>query len=179
MGTNLYAITNYKLTGKETRKDWDAIRAKLGRADLIFTDESYNEEPRWETDLGSNYEPGLVDYLVCFDHSYGFDVELYPECAIIGSAYRYWVLNDDFGYGAEVFQHNYQALASALGQNEIIYLGDNHTTETTDFLYSAMDGNSYQQIKQQLQDELGLPLSVNEMRKNPDLIKTRYVSETW
>lgn len=179
MGTDLHAITNYELTGKETCKDWNLICSKLEKADLIFPDESYNEEPRWETDLGSNYEPGIVDYLVCFDHPYGFSIELYPECAIISSAYRYWVLKAEFYYGAEVFQHNFQALASELGQNEIIYLGDNHTTETTTFLYSAMDGNSYQQIKQQLHKELGLPLSVNGMRKNPGLIKTRYVLETW
>lgn len=121
----------------------------------------------------------MVDYLVCFNHSYGFDVELYPECAIIGSAYRYWILHDDYGYGAAVFQHNYQALASALGQNEIIYLEHNCATKTTAFLDSAMDGNPYQQIKQQLLEKLGKPMSVSAMRNNPVLIRTRYVLEKW
>ncbi|MFV0346577.1 MAG: hypothetical protein ACK5IQ_10085 [Bacteroidales bacterium] len=157
MGSSLCAITNSKLTGKETEEDWVIIMNKLIALDMkraINFDGSVDNND-WEYYIiDDKHSPVRVEY----DSPCPIDLSLSKSVGILSTIYRYYQIYEIYGYGwLDSFRQDLYNVVKIAGGTEIIYLPDSYVPQFAGYFDMAYDGEPYDLIKQKLIEEFGQP----------------------
>jgi hypothetical protein len=162
MGTDLYAITNSKLTGKETKADWDrildALKAlKLETTSIVGVDEIIKEEGDWEYEI----DPYDEFFNVYYHGPFVNLPNLYSDIGVISSIYSYSSLYKlhELDWLDEWRKRLYD-IVNIMGGSEIIYLADNGRNKLCKYLeLMAWENVPYEEIKQKMIAEFGPPVT--------------------
>jgi hypothetical protein len=152
MSTSLYAITNSKLTGKETEADFDRILAEfkslnLKRSSSFVKGKWVEDDDEWEY-----YRDGYDDFsFIHFDGPCCYFMDLYLNAGKIFTFYHYCKLYNFYdgeeSYYIDDFRKELFNIVKIMGGSEIIYLADN-CCELEEYLCMLEDYNmSYEEIK--------------------------------
>ena len=101
MATSLYLITNSKLTGKETQKDWERIVGKLDQLKMDTTsyvnaqNEIVKEHGSWSYDI--EHEEEYLTFNVDFVGPFHIQPRLYSNIGVIYTIYKYSLLYEIYG----------------------------------------------------------------------------------
>jgi len=168
MSTSLYLITNTKLTGNETKKDWDLILEKLKQLNFETTSytnanfETIKETGDWRYEFDGNEADGFP-FHVEFLGPFAFFPSIYSNIGVIDTIYRYSVLYDFVYYGLDWFdsyRKNLYEIVKIMGGTEVIYLADNICVKLSYYLdCMALENVAYEEIKQKMIEEMGLPIT--------------------
>jgi hypothetical protein len=163
MSTSLFAITNSKLTGKETETDFDRILAELKSLNLkhpvSFVKGKWVEDDEWEYGR-DDYDDF---YSIHFNGPCCYFMDLYLNAGKIDSIYHYSDLYNFYdgkvSYYIDNFRKELFNIVKIMGGSEIIYLADNCCDKLHDYLSMLEDYNiSYEEIKEKMIQELGNPI---------------------
>jgi hypothetical protein len=164
MGTSLYLITNSKLTGNETQKDWDSILDALKKLNLEKC--SYiNENKEIIKETGEWYYQILdeeeMPYNICFEGPFNYWPDLYGNIGIISTIYRYSLLYKIYSYDwFETFRKDLFNIVKIMGGTEVIYLADNGCDKLATYLECmAWENMPYKEIKQKMIEQFGQPIT--------------------
>ncbi|GGF72946.1 hypothetical protein [Wenyingzhuangia marina] len=181
MGTSLYLITNTKLTGEETKKDWNLILEKLKELNLEYTSlikadgTILKESGDWNYKV-NNYkdEPFSVEFLGPFN----IEPILYQDIGIIDTIHRYSVLYklSDLDW-FHTFRKNLFDIVKVIGGTEVIYVADNSCDKLANYLYNmAWENVPYEVIKNKMIQDLGTPVT-DYSKLNYDKLDYRNITE--
>lgn len=165
MATSLYMITNAKLTGKETQKDWQRIVAELQNLQMdtisyFNADNEYiQQKGHWEYQIESEIDRKLP-FCVDFYGPYYITPRLYTNIGILDTIYRYELLyriyNSDW---FDEFRTDIYNIITIIGGTEVIYLADNACYKLATYLERmAWENVPYEDIKMKMIEELGAPV---------------------
>jgi hypothetical protein len=162
MSTSLYAITNSKLTGKETEADFDRIMAEfkslnLKRSSSLVKGKWIEDDDEW-----GYYRDGCDDFsFIHFDGPCCYFMDLYLNAGKIYTIYRYSLLYQGKSfYWVDDFRKELFNIVKIMGGSEIIYLADNGCDKLNGYLCMLEDYNmSYEEIKEKMIQELGNPIT--------------------
>ncbi|MFN2262288.1 MAG: hypothetical protein ABR595_09520 [Psychroflexus sp.] len=164
MSTSLYLITNSKLSGNETEKDWKRIVHELTKLNLSTT--SYaNAENHIVKEYGDwsyridNFEDEPLS--IEFEGPFAILPSLYSNVGLIFTIYRYRLLYEFYGYDTHnKFRKDLFDIVSIIGGTEVIYLADNACDKLSNYLeFMAEENIPYEIIKQKMIEELGNPVT--------------------
>ncbi|MFZ4797118.1 MAG: hypothetical protein ACOYMA_06460 [Bacteroidia bacterium] len=164
MGTSLYLITNSKLTGNETQKDWDGILESLKNLNLE-TNSYLNEKNETVKETGEWYyhiiDEEEMPYHICFEGPFNFCPEFYRNIGIISTIYRYGLLYNIYYYDwFKSFRNELFNIVKIMGGTEVIYLPDSGSNNLVTYLESmAWENMPYELVKQKMMEELGPPVT--------------------
>ncbi len=181
MGTSLYLITNSKLTGNETQKDWDSILGALKNLNLE-TSSYINERNEIIKESGDWYYQIIDDnempYHISFEGPFNFYPQLYGNIGIINTIYRYSLLYNIYSYDwFETFRKDLFNIVKIMGGTEIIYLADNGCDKLGTYLECMAEENStYEEIKQKMMEEFGKPVT-DYSKLNLDALSYKNIKE--
>jgi len=166
MSTSLYAITNAKLTGQETKAHWNKILEQLRNSNIrhcVSLDKKTNEyipdEGDWEyrIDAATTYSP----FEVYFSGPQILSLTFLSNIGIISTIYRYATLYRffEFGWVDKIRLQLYEAV-QIMGGTEIIYLADNGCDKLSNYFeLMALQDVSYEEIKAKMIADLGQPIT--------------------
>lgn len=181
MGTSLYLITNTKLSGNETKKDWELLLQKLKSLKLETTSyvaannqilKGYGD---WEYKI-NNYED--EPFSVEFTGPFSIEPELYTNLGIIDTIYRYNVLYklSDLDW-FKSYRKDLYNIIKIIGGTEVIYLADNACDKLNDYLGDmAWEDVPYEVIKNKMIQDLGTPVT-DYSKLNYDKLNYRNITE--
>ena len=165
MATSLYLITNSKLTGKETQKDWERIVGKLDQLKMDTTsyvnaqNEIVKEYGSWSYDI--EHEEEYLTFNVDFVGPFHIQPRLYSNIGVIYTIYKYSLLYEIYGcdwFGS--FRKNLYNIVKIIGGTEVIYLADNTCDKLSTYLECmAWENVPYEDIKEKMLQEFGQPLT--------------------
>ena len=165
MATSLYLITNSKLTGKETQKDWERIVGKLDQLKMDTTsyvnaqNEIVKEYGSWSYDI--EHEEEYLTFNVDFVGPFHIQPRLYSNIGVIYTIYKYSLLYEIYGcdwFGS--FRKNLFNIVKIIGGTEVIYLADNTCDKLSTYLECmAWENVPYEDIKEKMLQEFGQPLT--------------------
>ena len=165
MATSLYLITNSKLTGKETQKDWERIVGKLDQLKMDTTsyvnaqNEIVKEHGSWSYDI--EHEEEYLTFNVDFVGPFHIQPRLYSNIGVIYTIYKYSLLYEIYGcdwFGS--FRNNLYNIVKIIGGTEVIYLADNTCDKLSTYLECmAWENVPYEDIKEKMLHEFGQPLT--------------------
>ncbi len=101
MATGLYLITNSKLTGKETQKDWERIVDKLDQLKMDTTsyvnaqNEIVKEYGSWSYNI--EHEEEDLTFNVDLVGPFHIQPRLYSNIGVIYTIYKYTLLYEIYG----------------------------------------------------------------------------------
>ena len=166
MGTALYAITNSKLTGDETKIHWDNILKQLQQSDLshsrhldIENGQYVEDNDEWEYYLDEKTDES--PFQVYYSTPHTIAPYFFKKIGIISTIYRYSMLYRfaEFGWDKAV-RMNIFKLVQIMGGTEIIYLADNGSDKLSTYLeLMALENIPYEEIKTKMITELGSPVT--------------------
>ena len=129
MGTSLFLITNAKLTGKETKENWDRIMGELAALRMNTTscvdanNQIIKEHGNWSYYIDT-YED--TAFSVEFEGPFSAVPSFYTNLGIINTIYRYHFLYSNYSlYWFESFRNDLYNIVKIMGGTEVIYLADN------------------------------------------------------
>ena len=164
MSTSLYLITNSKLSGNETEKDWEKMVSELSQLNLQTT--SYVNENNHIIEQYGDWSyriDNFEDDPFCVDFEGPFPIQpsLYSNIGIISTIYRYRLLYEFYGYDMHYeFRKELFDIVSIIGGTEVIYLADNACDKLCNYLECMAEENfPYEIIKQKMIEELGNPVT--------------------
>ena len=165
MATSLYLITNSKLTGKETQKDWERIVGKLDQLKMDTTsyvnaqNEIVKEYGSWSYDI--EHEEEDLTFNVDLVGPFHIQPRLYSNIGVIYTIYKYTLLYEIYGcdwFGS--FRKNLYNIVKIIGGTEVIYLADNACDKLSTYLECmAWENVPYEDIKEKMLQEFGQPLT--------------------
>ncbi len=165
MATGLYLITNSKLTGKETQKDWERIVGKLDQLKMDTTsyvnaqNEIVKEYGSWSYDI--EHEEEDLTFNVDLVGPFHIQPRLYSNIGVIYTIYKYTLLYEIYGcdwFGS--FRKNLYNIVKIIGGTEVIYLADNACDKLSTYLECmAWENVPYEDIKEKMLQEFGQPLT--------------------
>lgn len=165
MATSLYLITNSKLTGKETLKDWDRIASELYQLQLGTTS-IVNEQNRIIKEYGGwtyEIEPQQdgVPFNVDFGGPYHIQPNLFSNIGVIYTIYKYSLLYQNFNLEwFQSFRNDLYKIVEIMGGTEVIYLADNGCDKLSKYLeLMAWDNVPYHEIKAKMFEVFGEPVT--------------------
>ncbi len=188
MSTSLYAITNSKLTGKETVKDYELIveklkALKLGKTSHIeYTNiakgknKTIKEKGDWNYQIEEKNE--YFPYSVSFQGPFDITPHLYNHICILHTIYRY-----SFIYETKTikwfpkFRNELFQIVTIVGGTEVIWLADNSCDKVGGYLEGmAEEGEPYEKIKKKMIKEMGKPVTDYSLL-NYDKLDYRNINE--
>jgi hypothetical protein len=165
VATSLYLITNSKLTGKETQKDWDRIVHELAQLQMDTTsyinakNEIIKEYGNWSYEVEQQEEdrPIIVD----FHGPFHIQPILYSNIGVLYTIYKYRLLYEVYGFDwFESFRSDLYRIVKIIGGTEVIYLADNACDKLSTYLECmAWEDVPYEEIKQKMLQEFGQPVT--------------------
>ena len=164
MGTSLYLITNSKLTGNETQKDWDSILEAFKNLNLE-TSSYRNERNEIIKETGEWYYQIIDDsempYNISFEGPFNYWPQLYSNIGIIYTIHRYVLLYIIYSYDwFETYRKDLFNIVKIMGGTEVIYLADNGCDKLCTYLESMAEENMpYEEIKQKMIEQFGQPIT--------------------
>lgn len=165
MGTSLHLITNSRLTGKETQKDWDKIVNELNQLKMDTTsyvnanNEIIKEYGHWDYEIEVEEED--LPFNVDFCGPFHIQPRLYSKIGVIYTIYKYRLLYEiyDFDWFAS-FRNDLYNIVKIIGGTEVIYLADNACNKLSTYLECmAWENVPYEEIKQKMLQEFGQPVT--------------------
>jgi hypothetical protein len=164
MGTSLYIITNSKLTGKETQKDWERISSELNQLQMDTTSffnansEIIKEYGSWSYDI--EQEEGGLLFNVDFNGPFHIQPTLYSNIGVIITIYKYRLLYEINGFDwFTSFRNDLFNIVKIIGGTEVIYLADNACDKLSTYLECmAWENVPYEEIKEKMIQEFGQPI---------------------
>lgn len=182
MATSLSLITNSKLTGKETRKDWDRIVIELNQLQMDTTsyvnanNEIIKEYGSWCYEIEAEDED--FPFNVAFSGPFHIQPNLYSNIGVIYTIYKYRLLYEiyDFDWFAS-FRHDLYNIVKIIGGTEVIYLADNACDKLSYYLECmAWENVPYEDIKEKMLQEFGKPIT-DYSKLNYDRLTYRKIDE--
>lgn len=164
MATDLYLITNSKLTGKETQKDWGKIVSELDQLQIDTTSYINANNEIIKTYGSWSYEIELEEedypFNVDFNGPFSIQPTLYSNIGVIYTIYKYSFLYKAYSnYWFTSFRKNLYKIVKIIGGTEVIYLADNGCDKLSTYLQSmAWENVPYNEIKEKMLKELGKPV---------------------
>lgn len=159
MGTDLFMITNAKLRGDETQRDWELYLKKFKALEI---EHNHIRDKGKTTSQWSFSIEDVPDMPFCvnFNSPYIYYPNLYPQLGEIHCLYRYEMLYrfHDLKW-LDAVRLDFYNLVKAMGGTEGIYLADNSCDKLNQYLDMAWEGVSYQKIKQRMFNEMGPPVT--------------------
>jgi len=182
MATSLYLITNSKLTGKETQKDWDRIVHELTQLQMNTTsyinakNEIIKEYGNWSYEL--ELEEEGIPIIVDFHGPFHIQPMLYSNIGVIYTIYKYRFLYEVYGSDwFESFRSDLYRIVKIIGGTEVIYLADNGCDKLATYLECmAWEDLPYEEIKQKMLQEFGQPVT-DYSKLNYDTLTYRKIDE--
>lgn len=162
MATDLYAITNSKLTGKETPEHWNEVLEKLKglQMDTISTvgpnEEFIKLKGSWEYEIETYPD---FPFSVSFGGPYDICPTFYSNTGVISTIYRYGLIyNSQEIYFFSSFRKKLYEVMCLMGGTEVIYLADNGCDTLGHCLeFMAWEDTPYETIKSELIKKFGPP----------------------
>jgi hypothetical protein len=161
MATDLFMITNTKLSGNENTETWENILSELKKLKLSntrFINDKHQLEYHtgdWEYEINDTITPPNVDFWGPFV----FSPTLYKNISVIFTIYKYRNLYEFYefewldNFRSELFQ-----ILKVIGGTEVIYLADNGCDKLSTYLeLMAWEDVSYEVIKEKMIEQFGLP----------------------
>lgn len=181
MATSLYLITNAKLSGKETEKDWENIVHELDKLGMDTTsfitakNEIVKEYGSWE------YEIEQIDdfpFNVDFYGPFHIMPCLYANIGVIYTIYKYRLLYEIHGFDwFASFRKDLYNIVKIIGGTEVIYLADNGCDKLSYYLECmAWENMPYEEIKQKMLQEFG-PAVTDYSKLDYDKLSYRKIDE--
>lgn len=163
MATSLLLITNSKLTGKETQKDWDRIVRELEQLQMDTTsyvnakNEIIKEHGNWGFEIEEEED---FPFNVNFDGPFPILPTLYSNIGLISTIYRYDLLYNIHSLDwFESFRNDLYNIVKIIGGTEVIYLADNACDKLSIFSEGmAVENVPYEDIKAKMLQEFGQPV---------------------
>lgn len=165
MGTSLLLLTNSKLTGNETKNDWDRIisqleQLQLGVASYLNANHEYVEETgSWEYFI--ELEGKNTPFNVEFEGPHAIFPRLYSNIGVISTIYRFSLLYENYTlHWFNIFRTELYKVVKAIGGTEVIYVADNSCGKISKYLESmAWENVPYEVIKERMIQEFGPPVT--------------------
>lgn len=204
MATSLYLITNSKLTGSETQKDWERIVYELNKMQMTTTSYldanykfikeygswSYEIEPEEVIFLSNENFEGITSegfvypekkvfpFNVSFNGPFHIQSTLYSNIGVIYTIYRYSLLYQIYSLDwFESFRNDLYRIVKIIGGTEVIYLADNACDKLSDYLECMAWANlPYEEIKEKMIQEFGPPVT-NYSKINNKTINYKKINE--
>lgn len=165
MATNLYLITNSKLTGKETKKDWERILNELEQLQMNTTtysninNEIIREEGSWDYEI--ELEEKDYPFNIYFNGPFDIKPNLYSNIGVIVTIYKYRLLYENYEvdwFGN--FRRKLYNIMKVMGGTEVIYLANNSCDKLSTYLeVMAWSNVPYNEIKEKMIQEFGQPVT--------------------
>lgn len=163
MGTSLILITNSKLTGKETQKDWDRIVRELEQLQMDTTsyvnakNEIIKEQGNWSFEIEEEED---YPFNVNFGGPFPILPTLYSNIGLISTIYRYDLLYKIHSLDwFESFRNDLHNIVKIIGGTEVIYLADNACDKLSIILEGmVLENVPYEDIKAKMLQEFGQPV---------------------
>lgn len=163
MGEDLYAITNSKFTGNETKKDWDQILEKLKSLNLEKTLKVENDElirMKGDWSYSINVDPEL-SFLVDFEGPFQFNPLIYSNIGVIGTNLNYSILYHAHKLGSfNEYRRRLYDIVRVFGGTEVIFLAYEECDQLSRILDKmAYENVPYEEIKEKMILEFGNPVT--------------------
>jgi len=163
MGEDLYAITNSKFTGNETKKDWDQILEKLKSLNLektltVENDELIRMKGDWSYSI--NVDPEL-SFLVDFEGPFQFNPLIFSNIGVIGTNLNYSILYHAHKLGSfKEYRRRLYDIVRIFGGTEVIFLAYEECDQLSHILDKmAFENTPYEEIKEKMILEFGNPVT--------------------
>lgn len=163
MGEDLFAITNSKFTGNETKKDWDQILDKLKSLNLektltVENDELIRMKGDWSYSI--NVDPEL-SFLVDFEGPFQFNPLIYSNIGVIGTNLNYSILYHAHKLGSfNEYRRRLYDIVRVFGGTEVIFLAYEECDQLSTILDKmALQNVPYEEIKEKMILEFGNPVT--------------------
>lgn len=165
MATSLYLITNSKLTGKETPKEWDRIVGELNQLQIDTTsyvnvkNEFIKEYGSWSYKIEKEEEN--LPFEVDFCGPFHIQPRLYSNIGVLYTIYSYTLLYQIYSFDwFESFRNDLYNIVKIIGGTEVIYLADNARDKLSTYLECmAWNNVPYEVIKKKMLQEFGQPMT--------------------
>ncbi|NLA24193.1 MAG: hypothetical protein GX879_04425 [Bacteroidales bacterium] len=165
MATRLYLITNSKLTGKETKNDWERIVCKLSELPMDTTSyinakyEIIKEYGSWSYEI--ELEREAQPFNVNFGGPFHIQPNLHSNIGIIYTIYKYRFLYEIYNFDLfESFRNDLYNIVKIIKGTEVIYLADDVCDKLSTYLECmAWENVPYEEIKQKMIQEFGQPVT--------------------
>lgn len=158
MSVSLFAITNAKISGKETTEDWNNYLEKfkaLNLAHAINYDGSI-DDTKWNYWIDEKTED--TEFEVHYETPTPYAVTFYAKTGYISTIYRYQRLYEfvDLDWHQQ-FREDLWRILQIMGGTEVIFLG--HLDKL--YLYEEMviTGEDYETVKAKMISEFGAPVT--------------------
>ena len=173
MATDLFVISNIKLSKEEVLEQKEEILQKLKNLNYNnFLYPQMNQETKeeewvmregdWEYTMPTYWDEKTKSYLpgtdcrqvIYFSGAKTYRISVYENCLVLDSIARYnslYYLNH-FHEPEDIynFRKEIHLLIEIFGGSEIIFLADNCCDKISDYLVKALQGNSYESIKNEM-----------------------------
>lgn len=163
MATSLLLITNSKLTGKKTQKDWERIVDELEQLQLDTTsyvnakNEIIKEQGNWSFEIEEEED---YPFNVNFVGPFSFLPTIYSNIGLIYTIYNYDLLYKIHSLDwFESFRNDLHNIVKIIGGTEVIYLADNACDKLSIILEGmVLENVPYEDIKAKMLQEFGQPV---------------------
>lgn len=165
MSTTLYLITNSKLSGKESHKDWEQIVHELNQLNMDTTSylNAQNERVKEHGDWSYRIEDKDEDFPFNVDFNGPFHIQptLYTNIGVIFTIYKYRFLYEIYGFDwLDSFRNDLYNIVKIIGGTEVIFLADNGCDKLSTFLEGmAWENHPYEDIKEKMTEAFGQPVT--------------------
>lgn len=163
MGEDLFAITNSKFSGNETKKDWDQILEKLKSLNLEITLRIENDKlirmtGDWSYSI--NVDPEL-SFLVDFNGPFQFNPLICSNIGVIGTNLNYSILYHSQKLSSfNKYRARLYDIVQVFGGTEVIFLAYEECDQLSHYLESmALENVPYEEIKEKMILEFGNPVT--------------------